>query len=183
MSPHSKVLSQYQEFCASPLRTREEITAEFEELCRNPAVTHLAFHKPHILMIGTKPLIISWEDLKFEIGELIIFFIRKRVGRVWETGFFVANPTGALPSADEENYKKGCFIHPHITLCNHEDINFPVGELCISAGQFVIYQSLRKGLINMAFSHLWTALHVYGTGQPFCPVEFWPSFVEESNND
>lgn len=69
-------LAQYQEFCASPLRTKEDIAAEFEELQRNPHISKLAFHKPHILAIRTKPLIIPWKGIDYEIGEFIIFFMR-----------------------------------------------------------------------------------------------------------
>lgn len=174
-----RLKAQYLAFCASPLRTERDIITDFEHLCRNPAVTHLVFHKPYILAIGTSPLIIEHERCSYKIGELIIFFIRKRIGRVWETAFFVANPTGALPDEEDPIGEKGRYIHPHILLCDYSDITFPVGELCISSGQFVIYQSLRKGIISRAFAHLWAALHVYGTGQPFLSVCHWPQIREE----
>ncbi|MEN9920755.1 MAG: hypothetical protein RL538_648 [Candidatus Parcubacteria bacterium] len=176
-------LAQYQEFCASPLRTKEDVAAEFEELRRNANITQFVFHKPHILAIKTKPLFISWEGVDYEIGEFVIFFIRKREGRVWETGFRISNVTGAILDENQDEKEMGCYVHPHVILSDYEDISFPVGELCISEGQYVIYQSLRKGFVNKAFSHLWRALQTYGTGQPFLPLENWPHASRENNHD
>jgi hypothetical protein len=74
-------------------------------------------------------------------------------------------------------------MHPHIISDTYEDIGVPTGYLCISSGQFVIYQSLRKGLVNRAFSHLWAALKIYDTGQPFHDVVDWPILLQEEYHD
>jgi hypothetical protein len=183
MLAHSDQLTQYIEFCASPLRDKASIEAEYYELCRNPNIKFILLHKPHILALGTSPLIIPWQGVEYEIGEFIIFFIRKRVGRVWETGFRFTNINNAVEIYDKQNILQKLVMHPHIISKKYEDIEAPTGDLCISAGQFAIYQSLRKGLINRAFSHLWTALRLYDTGMPFFDVEDWPLLLKEAHHD
>jgi hypothetical protein len=177
------VLTQYIEFCASPLRDAASIEAEYAELKKNPFIKMVAFHKPHILMLGTAPLIIPWDGVEYEIGEFIIFLIRKREGRVWETGFRFANISHPVEFYDLEGVNRGFCMHPHIISFNYDDIECTTGELCISSGQQVIYQSLRKGLVNKAFVHLWLALKMYGTGSSFCTINFWPQFLEEKSHD
>lgn len=173
------MLAQYIEFCASPLRNATEIEAELEELQKNPDVKYMAFHKPHVLMIGTPLLVIHWKGIDYEIGEFIIFLTRKRDGRVWETGFRFANVTNSIELCDMEGVVRDICIHPHICQDEYLDIGLHVGELCISNGQNIVYQSLRKGFINKAFVHLWAALKIYGTGKPFFKIEDWPSLLKE----
>lgn len=183
MTAQQDILAQYIEFCASPLRDIASIEAEFETLQRNPDVKFVAFHKPHILMLGTSLLVIPWEGTNYEIGEFAIFLIRKREGRVWETGFRFANVTNAMVLFDGEGIARDLCMHPHMYTDRYNDIDIPVGELCISSGQHVIYQSLRRGLVNKAFTHLWATIQIYGTGRPYCEIEGWPLLHKEKVDD
>ncbi len=177
------VLEQYIEFCGSPLHSTDDIVAEYNELQRNPNIQYVGFHKPHILMVGTSELVITWDGISYEIGEFVIFFIRKRVGRIWEIDFRLINVTNSIDVYDEHSKLRSIIMHPHAIDKKHEDIQVPTAPLCISSGQFVIYQSLRKGYINKAFSHLWKALQTYDTGTPYHDVEDWPLLLKEISDD
>lgn len=182
MSAEEDVLRQYLTFCASPLRTEQSIKDEYQQLLRNPDVTHVAFHKPHILMVGTKSVVIENNKKDYEIGEFILFLTRKREGRVWETGFRFANVTNPICEFNGQHVLETIIMHPHIMGFKYDDIALSVGELCIANGQLPIYQALRKGYINTAVSHLMVVLHTYGTGVPFRPVEYWTQIIKETDH-
>ena len=182
MSNEQVVLQQYLEFCASPLRTEQSIKDEYQQLLRNPDVTHVAFHKPHILMVGTKTIVITSNDIEYEVGEFILFLIRKRVGRVWETRLRFANMLHPPHEFNGKHVLETIIMHPHIMGVEDSDIDFPTGELCIASGQLPIYQSLRKGYINTAVAHLMVVLRTYGTGAPLRTIEHWPQIIKDSDD-
>lgn len=177
MSVPDQLREKYLQFCASPLRNSEMIERDLDKLLKNPDVASIAFNKPHILMVGTRPVIIEDEGQLYKIGEFIFFLVRRRQGRVWETAFRFANVTSAIYEKDLPVY-----MHPHIVI--EEDtygIEMHTGNLCIATGRFEIYHALRKGHINTAVTALMTALRTYGTGQPFCSVINWPTIREISD--
>jgi hypothetical protein len=175
----AKLLQQYLTFCESPLRGPEPIEVEFHRLLKHPEVTYVAFHKPHILMVGTKTIRIHWMGEDYIIGEFIFFLVRKRVGRVWETTFRFANITNTLDERYLDDTLHPTYLHPHIIVQDYKDIEILTGELCISSGQFEVYQALRKGHIDKVVELLFITLRTYGTGRPFIPIEYWPTSSSE----
>lgn len=172
-SARRKFLRKYQQFCANPLRGAGQIRAELQILADNPDVASLGFYDAGILMVGLKPLIISYGAKRYDIGELIIYLIRHRTGRIWETSFGFENITRTLPDG-------GCdLMHPHIMSCqDHPYINGKIGELCISSGQFGVYQYLRRGEVHLTVARLLEILRTYGTGTPYLDIEHWPELKE-----
>jgi hypothetical protein len=53
-----------------------------------------------------------------------------------------------------------------------------VGQLCISQGQFGVYQFLRKGEIHYAVPRILEILRTYGEGHPYAKVSCWPKLEE-----
>ena len=185
MSNEQVVLQQYLEFCASPLRTEQSIKDEYQQLLRNPDVTHVAFHKPHILMVGTKMIVIHDDDKDYEIGEFIIFLTRKRIERVWETSFNFTNYTHPINRPNKKGEPEDVAMHPHIVWWSSEiesEIEAKAGDLCIANGQMPIYQALRKGYINTAVAHLIVVLQTY-CERPYLSVDHWPQVTKELDND
>ncbi len=182
-TPQALLLRQYLTFCESPLRGPESIEVEFQRLLQNPEVTHVAFHKPHILMVGTTPIVIRDEQVDIEIGEFIFFLIRKREEKIWETGFRFSNTTSPICTWNHESTLSTMIMHPHIMAHEYEDIALPTGELCIAHGQLEIYQALRKGHMDRVVALLLVVLKTYGTGQPFLPASHWGLPLFEGNGD
>jgi len=168
---------QYLNFCANPLRDEKQLTEELNTLAALPFVVSLKFYNPITLMVGTQSIVIVHNKGRYEIGEFIFFIIRRRIGRVWETGFRFLNVTHPMTDDVGNNYFD-C-MHPHIAIEKYPAINTPTGRLCIARGQFGVYQYIRKGEIHFAVSRLWEILHTYGTGTPFSDVTNWPKLTGE----
>ena len=173
---------QYRQFCASPLNTNEAIDKDLFNLLHNEGVAEVRLYQPDILMVGTKPIVIAHEDSEYYIGDFIIFLVRRRTHKIWETSFCFSNPTGSIliKGKDDESY---FVMHPHIVEDEkHPDIKMPVGWLCISHGQIPIYQALREGRINDAVSRLLAALQSYEKRSPYQKIEYWPLQQRETEH-
>jgi len=176
-SEQAAFLSQYMTFCANPLRGEVQLFTELRTLAALPFVVSLKFYNPFTLMVGTESVVILHNHERYAIGEFIFFIRRRRIGRVWETGFRFLNVTHPM-SDDVGNNYFDC-MHPHIAVEKYPAINTPTGMLCIARGQFGVYQYIRKGEIHFAVSRLWEILHMYGTGTPFSDVTNWPKLTGE----
>lgn len=130
------LLESYLQFCANPLRGREQVMKEFHTLLAHKMVTGIAFHNESVLAVGTKKILIvdPETDYLHVIGEFIIFLVRHRVGRTWQVSFAFQNTTNALVKLYKE--KDVCceehLMHPHITGSHyHPFIDAVHGTLCI----------------------------------------------------
>lgn len=171
----------YHLFCASPLNSHDSIEKDLLALQSNKYVRGLAFREPHILMIGTAPVLISFLGIEYDIGDFIFFLIRKRVGRIWETDFRFLNVNNSVDDA----YPNKIVVHPHVLQDedNTYKLDPAVGRLCISKGRFAVCQDLRKAHINNAVTRLMLVLRTYDTGVPYFDVDEWPLLLREEFND
>jgi hypothetical protein len=173
------LLARYLHFCANPLRDNEQIAAEYAELVSHPRVTTVAFYRPDVLMVGTDEIIINFKQRKFLIGEFIIFFIRRMVDGYWHVDFRFWNVTNTLRSVEYTGHPPiPTFIHPHILVAKDKLLECPNGSLCISKGQFSVYQHIRKGEIHRAVPRLIDILEIYPTGQEHHSADNWPLYTE-----
>ena len=159
------MLEQYLAFCKNPLRDDITVANEYKYLMRLPGVQRVAFYSRDILMVGTHCISLKDPETGFvhSIGEFIIYLYRKRMGRVWDTGFCFENIRGTLHG----------YHHPHINVSTVLDLG-DMGILCISRGQFHIYQHLRSGEMHIATQLLIDILKTYDQDRPFHGVENWP---------
>ena len=171
---NSDVVEQYVAFCAGPLRDATQSRAEYEILVNHPDVTFVGFHNPSVLMVGTPPIIIEHRHNEYLVGEFIIFLVRHRVGRVWEVDFRFFNVTNPLNS---ECGLPHYYQHPHVLADSHPLIEGVAGRMCIQRGQQAVYQHIRQGKMHLAAPRLVTILRIYGTGNPYQGVEFWPKLI------
>lgn len=172
---------QYLHFCKSPLRSHKQILEEYEELKAHPRVTNLGFLKPHILMVGTDKIIINSNGIKYLIGEFIIFLIRKENKGYFEVDFRFQNVTNPVTDLGGVDGYSPVYMHPHIVAGESGELGCANGPLCISKGQFGIYQHLRKGEIYQATDQLIRILEIYPTGKAYHEVWYWPQLKEGSN--
>ena len=188
----------YALLCASPLREQPEIAEELITLLNHPFVVNVAFYDngyrvPNTLIVGTKDIILrSKEDgRRHRIGAFQIFLTRTRIGRIWEVDFRLRNvngaqtsmyegalnPDGESPPVDME-FKKNYYMHPHMVATRIEDYPFPVAEICISAGQYQIFQHIRKGEMHRAVELIVDLLHSLGPDAAYLDLECWPVYKE-----
>lgn len=174
-----RFIEQYVRLCASPLRGEAEIVNEYEALKHHPRVTGLSFYRPDVLMVGTDEIIIEYQQQKYYIGDFIIFLVRRQVGGYWDTDFRFWNVTCPLCHKRQGAVMEGFYIHPHIIQATDELLDCDNGELCISRGQFTIYQHLRKGEMHRAADRLIEVLEVYPTGKAYQEPYYWPKWEED----
>lgn len=165
---------QYLAFCANPLRDNQQTITELPQLASLPFVKMLRFYNRSILMVGTDSVIIENNGHQYDVGEFIFFLIRRRVGRWWHTDFRFMNVTYPPPDPKEDEDYYFAYLHPHIMAYPYTPIKATTGKLCISRGQFGVYQYLRRGEMHLAVPRLWEILHAYGTGSTYEDVEHWP---------
>lgn len=171
----------YLDFCANPLRGEAEILRECEILKNHPRVKYLAFSKSNVLMVGTDEIIITHKGKRYLIGEFIIFIGRKEVAGYWEVNFSFMNITNPIIKRSDDFYNEAFSelrMHPHIATLHGSDRHM-IGKLCISRGQFPVFQYLRQAKIHLAVPRLIEILEVYPTGSPYTSVENWPVLGEE----
>lgn len=169
-----ELLLRYMYFCSNPLRDDEQITAEYEMLKSHPRVTGLAFYRDDVLMIGIDEIILTENGSKYLIGEFIIFLIRSRIENYWEVDFRFWNVSGCRMN------EQTIYIHPHILKTDPDGyLDCPNGKICISRGQFNVYQYLRRGEIHNAVPRLIEILETYPTGTAYHKASNWPLWEEK----
>lgn len=173
-SNEKSTIRSYLALCANPIRDEAQVLREYHELAHYPRVVTIGFYRPDVLMVGTDPMVIQYEGHRYNVGEFIIFLIRRKVGNYWETGFRFRNVTVA-PRGDR------LAMHPHILVALDGLLPCLNGKLCISRGQFPVYQMLRKGEMHRVVRRLIEILEMYPTGLPYEDVGHWPR-VEEMNH-
>lgn len=163
------LVRQYLAFCSNPLRGEEQLRREFEVLAGLPKVKRVAFYNPHTLIIGTTLVTIRHPEhgTYHDVGEFLIFLIRKRVERAWEVTFRFNNVSGDI-------YGNSGYHHPHITSTKYDGLDFDTGGLCIQKGRFHVYQHIRKGEIHLAVPLLIDILHTFTVDYPYHDLSNWP---------
>jgi len=169
------VAENYLDYCTNVMRNDLIVLDEYEQLLANPLIQAVAFHQPNIIVLGTRMItILDPEDSSwgYDIGEFLIFILREREGRRWNTDFCFVNVTGSL-------YDDTAFLHPHIAASDPgcETVKTSagdIGRLCIQQGQFHLFQHIRDGKIHLAADMLINILHTYGTGRPYVEIHHWP---------
>lgn len=163
-------IERYVHFCRSPLRGRKPILEELEWLCAMEDITHIGFYNDHTLMLGTTRIRIvhpEKRDQAFDLGEFIIFVIRQHVNPEWRVQFRFRNVT-----YDWQRFND-C-MHPHISVSNYPEIRIVTGKLCISRGQYPLYQYIRQGKLPHAATAFLRILRTYDPNSPWHALEQWP---------
>jgi hypothetical protein len=174
--------AKYLMLCANPLRDDTQVKSELEELKRNPRVKCLGFYSKDILMVGTDEIILIDKGTKHLIGEFILFLSRRYDRGYWKVAFRFWNVNGLMYLKDEEGRTKGeGRIHPHILQSESPMLTCPSGELCISQGQFGVYQYMRKGELHYATQRLIEILETYPTGRPYLEASHWPVWTGDKH--
>lgn len=165
----SSMRARYVHFCRNPFRTEEEITHEFDLLSRTPGIDGVAFFNDHTLMVGTKHIYITDPDTKVEhdVGKFVIFIIRRHLNPEWRVQFRFGNITH-----DHLNFSR-C-MHPHIKEHQFDEIAYPTGKLCISHGQYPLFQFIRKGEVHKAVPVFLRILYSYDAFAPWLSLDNWP---------
>jgi hypothetical protein len=183
-SQEDDMILQYLYLCANPLRGDDEIMQEYEALKHHPRITSLGFLRPDVLMVGTDEIIITYKNQKYLIGEFIIFLIRRQVECYWEVDFRFWNVTNPISFAnDDEGNPVVNYVHPHITPANDDILGCSNGALCISQGQFGVFQYMRKGEMHLAAPRLIEILETYPTGTAYHDADNWPIYKPKGVND
>ena len=178
------ILLQYMYLCANPLRGDAQIEIEYDLLKNHPRVTSVAFLRPEVLMAQTDKIIVSDKGKRL-IGEFIIFLIRREIAGYWEVDFRfwnVSNPILIEADDPEATDQDVIFIHPHIMPAKDDLLGCANGALCISKGQFAVYQHMRKGEMHLAVPCLIDILESYPTGQPYYDAYEWPLWKGEKDD-
>ena len=55
-------------------------------------------------------------------------------------------------------------FHPHVQ---------PGGNMCVGDGPGLVSDALVRGNINAMFGHLYSMIHDYNPGSPYCNIEKW----------
>jgi hypothetical protein len=170
------ILLQYMYLCENPLRGDIQIELEYHQLINHPRVMSVAFLRPEVLMVQTDEIIVSDKGRRL-IGKFIIFLIRRQIAGYWEVDFRfwnVSNPILIEDDDPEATDKDVVFIHPHIMPAKDDLLGCANGALCISKGQFAVYQHMRKGEMHLAVPCLIKILESYPTGVTYLDAQHWP---------
>lgn len=174
------IILQYLYLCENPLRDDDQVLREYEELKHNSRVTNIAFLRPDVLMVGTDKIVVQSEGVKYLVGEMIIFLIRRKVDGYWEVDFRFWNVTNPIYIDDTDYSPENVnYIHPHIKPTYDDVLGVPNGALCIQSGQFSVYQYLRKGEMHLVVPRLIEILETYPTGTPYGEASTWPEWHGE----
>jgi hypothetical protein len=176
---YTSLLQQYQTFCANPLRGVAQVAKEYEELTHHPRVKNIGFYAPDILMIGTDSIVVRSMGVDYEIGEMIIFFVRRQVNGYYNVDFRFINITHPIVvQVDADELPAVTNMHPHISA---SVITSPVygltpltGKLCISHGQFDVQAAIRRGEMHVAVPRMIEILECYDEDNAYISVRFWP---------
>lgn len=172
----TKLRRRYLDLCRNPLRGDKQVSREFDELINHPRVVGINMLKTEVLMVGTDPIIITDRRREYEIGEFIIYLIRKPTGQgYWETDFRFWNVTGSIyPDGEIRSHDKVVYVHPHITPMRDKKYPFPNGKICIERGQFDVYQYIRLGQMHWAVDRLFEILETHTSGGAYLDPCNWP---------
>lgn len=171
------IVATYLRFNTNPLRSAAVVQKEFDVLCATPGIKQVAFYNEHTLMLGTENIVIfdPETDTAREVGEFLIFIRRYYANPWWDVSFRFRNITYAI----EDGYPH---LHPHILRSEYPAIDIPTGELCISRGQYYIYQHIRRGEMHLVASLLLDILRTYQLLGPYQPLWHWPEYEQEGND-
>jgi len=169
----NEIINQYLQLCRNPLRSDEQVRQEYFALKHHPRVTNIGFSKD-VMVVGTDMITISYAGAVHEIGEFIVFIIRRQVGDYWDVDFRFRNVTHIRQRKIAITGKMDFCHHPHIAAAWDTLLASPNGRLCINSGQFGVYQHLRKGEMHHAIPLLIELLEIYPTGTAYLSVETWP---------
>lgn len=167
------ICRKYITLCANPLRPNSQVISEYEQLKAHPRVNTVGF-LDDVLMVGTDNISIIYQGVQYLIGEFVIFILRRQVANYWEVNFRFWNVTHPVWLSSSHGKADICVPHPHILPAQDSVLDCPNGILCMTRGQFSIYQYIRKGEIHKAVPLLIEILEIYPTDQPYLDVTNWP---------